>query len=114
MENLKIASAQFVNKSGDKAYNLNIIRDLSAKAAQQGAKVVAFHECSITGYTFARDLSQEQLLEVAEYIPEGESVRRLKEIAEELNITILAGLFEKDKDNKLYKAYVCVSKIGLI
>lgn len=114
MQHLKIASAQFENKSGDKAYNLQVIRGLAAKAAQQGAKVVSFHECSITGYTFAKDLSQKQLLEVAEYIPEGDSIRRLKEIAEELDITILAGLFEKDKEDKLYKAYVCVSKEGLM
>ena len=30
------------------------------------------------------------------------------------NIAILAGLFEKDKDDDLFKAYVCVDKNGLI
>lgn len=54
MTNIKIATAQFENKSGDKKYNLDIIEKLAEKAAQQGAKAVAFHECSITGYTFAR------------------------------------------------------------
>ena len=58
MQNLKIATAQFENKSGDKIYNLNRIRELSAHAAAQGADVIAFHECSITGYTFARQLSK--------------------------------------------------------
>jgi predicted amidohydrolase len=53
---LTIATAQFENQSGDKAYNLSVIDRLAAKAASQGAQVIAFHECSITGYSFARHL----------------------------------------------------------
>ena len=49
---IKIATAQFENRSGDKSYNLDIIDDLSKKAAVEGADVIAFHECSITGYSF--------------------------------------------------------------
>ncbi|GAB3701607.1 nitrilase family protein [Spirosoma flavus] len=114
MQNLKIATAQFENASGDKAYNLQVISQLAAKAAQQGAQVIAFHECSITGYTFARHLSETQLLAIAERIPDGESIQRLTEIARENNIVILAGLFEKDEQNRLFKAYVCVDKNGLV
>jgi predicted amidohydrolase len=114
MERLKIATAQFENKSGDKTYNLNIIESLSYQAANEGAKAVAFHECSITGYTFARNLSKEQMLQLAEFIPEGESIKRLTKIATEQDIAILAGLFEKDKEDKVYKAYVCVNKSGLV
>ena len=114
MERLKIATAQFENRSGDKTYNLSIIESLSRDAASEGAKAVAFHECSITGYTFARHLSKEQMLDLAEFIPEGDSIKRLAEIAKEQDITILAGLFEKDKEDKVYKAYVCVNKDGLV
>jgi predicted amidohydrolase len=114
MKNLKIATAQFENKSGDKAYNLSAIKKLAAKAAAKGAQVVAFHECSITGYTFARKLDKQQMLEVAEFIPDGPSIKKLTEIAAELNIIILAGLFEKDIDDNLFKAYVCVDKNGLV
>ena len=114
MKDLKIATAQFENRSGDKQYNLRVINELSAKAAQQGADVIAFHECSITGYTFARHLSKQQMLDIAEVIPEGESIKQLTEIAQTNNIVVLAGLFEKDIDEKLYKAYVCVDKNGLV
>lgn len=114
MEKLAIATAQFENSSGDKTQNLSIISDLAALASRQGAKVVAFHECSITGYTFARHLSKEQMLDLAEYIPNGKSVQTLTRIAKEHNITILAGLFEKDLQDRLYKAYVCVNEHGLI
>ncbi len=114
MESIKVATAQFENRSNDKTYNLGRIRELSKAAAADGAQVVAFHECSITGYTFARHLSEAQMLEIAEPIPDGPSIRQLTAIAAENNISILAGLFEKDEANQLFKAYVCVDKNGLV
>ncbi|MEO8962565.1 MAG: nitrilase family protein [Ginsengibacter sp.] len=114
MNNIKIATAQFENKSGDKNYNLSVIEKLSGKAAGEGSHVIAFHECSITGYTFASHLSKEQMLDVAELIPKGESILKLTNIAKRLGITILAGLFEKDGDDNLFNTYVCVDKNGLI
>ena len=114
MEKIKISTAQFENRSGDKAYNLSVIDKLSQKASEEGSDVIAFHECSITGYTFARNLSREQMLALAEYIPSGESILRLKEIAQKWNIVVLAGLFEKDDQDNLFKAYVCVDKHGLV
>jgi predicted amidohydrolase len=114
MENIKIATAQFENKSGDKFYNLSIIKQLTENASRQGAHVIAFHECSITGYTFARNLSREQMIDLAEFIPNGPSTLRLTELAKEYGIAILAGLFEKDPDGNLFKTQVCVDKNGLV
>ncbi|GAB2673236.1 nitrilase family protein [Flavihumibacter cheonanensis] len=114
MQNLKIATAQFENRSGDKAYNLSVMDSLAAKAAADGAQVIAFHECSVTGYSFARKLSREELLAQAELIPEGESISQLRQISARHNIVVLAGLFEKDRDDNIYKAYVCVDRNGLI
>ena len=114
MDKLKISTAQFENRSGDKNYNLSIIEKLSQKASLEGSNVIAFHECSITGYTFARHLSKEQMLDLAEVIPDGESILKLIEIAKKSDIVILAGLFEKDENDNLYKAYVCVDKNGMI
>src|SRR6478609_2002832 len=114
MDRIKIATAQFENSSGDKVYNLSVIEKLSETAAKQGADMIAFHECSITGYTFARHLSKSQMLELAESLPAGPSVSELKKIATKNNIAILAGLFEKDVNDNLFKAYVCVDKTGMI
>jgi predicted amidohydrolase len=114
MEKLKISTAQFENRSGDKAYNLSVIDKLTKKAASEGSKVIAFHECSITGYSFARKLSKPQMLGLAELIPEGESIVKLQGIARKHDMTVLAGLFEKDSENNLFKAYVCVDKTGLV
>jgi predicted amidohydrolase len=49
MQPLRIATAQFENANGDKEYNLGVIERMAGEAAQQGAQVIAFHECSITG-----------------------------------------------------------------
>jgi predicted amidohydrolase len=114
MDPIKIASAQFENKSGDKNYNLSVIDRMSSQAAQDGAQVIAFHECSITGYTFARKLSKQAMLDLAEKIPTGDSILKLQEIARKNDIVILAGLFEKDDQDNLFKAYVCVDKNGLV
>jgi len=114
MNNIKIATAQFEHRSGDKNYNLSVIDELSQKASLAGANVIAFHECSVTGYSFARRLSKEQMLSIAEFIPEGEIIKQLTSISKKNKITILAGLFEKDKSDNLYKAHVCVDENGLI
>lgn len=114
MNVLKVATVQFQSFSGEKSCNLDRIEHFCKQAASFGAKVVAFHECSITGYAFARRLSKEQLGEISEDIPTGPSTLRLVEIAKSHDIYILAGLFEKGDDEKLYKAHICVGPNGLV
>jgi len=114
MDRLKISTAQFENKSGDKNYNIAVIERLSQSASRKGSKVIAFHECSITGYTFTRQFSQEQMLALAEFIPDGESILKLTRIASRNDIVLLAGLFEKDESDNIFNTYVCVDKNGLV
>jgi len=114
MDNIKISTAQFEHRNADKTYNLSVIEKLSQQAAAEGSDVIAFHECSITGYTFARHLSKEQMLDLAEPIPDGPSILKLIAIAKKNKIVVLAGLFEKDERENLFKTYVCVHKNGLV
>lgn len=114
MEEIRISSVQFESRSGDKAHNLSVIDTFSAKAASEGSAAVTFHECSIAGYSFARHLSREQMLDVAEKVPDGRSVRKLIEISGKYGIHILAGLFEKDDEDRLFNTYVCVNQNGLV
>ncbi|KAJ3026012.1 UNVERIFIED_CONTAM: hypothetical protein HDU68_006347 [Siphonaria sp. JEL0065] len=113
MNPLKIATVQFEHRSGDKEYNLNMIDKITGQAAAAGAEVVAFHECSVTGYTFARKLSHQAMLNLAESVPGGPSLDHLIAIATKHNVTVLAGLFEKDDQGNLYKPYCCVDATGL-
>lgn len=114
MKNFKIATVQFEHRSTDKKYNLSVMRQICRKSAEEGAKVVVFHECCISGYTVARSLTKNELLDLAEFIPDGSSVKTIRDIAKEFDITILAGLFEKDQDNSIYNAYVAVNKDGVM
>lgn len=113
MKNIRIATAQFENKSGDKASNLSVMDGLCQQAAAEGAQAIAFHECSLTGYSFARHLSKEELLQQAEPIPDGPGVQSLVAMAARHKLAVLAGLFEKE-GNTVYKAYVCVDENGLV
>jgi predicted amidohydrolase len=113
VNDLRIAAAQFEHRSGGKKHNLDTIDGLARRASEAGAAVISFHECSITGYTFARKLNRAQMLDLAELIPEGESIARLVEIAKRHSIVVLAGLFEKTRTDELYKAYVCVDGNGV-
>ncbi len=113
MDNIKIATAQFQPKDGDKTYNLSLIDILSEKAKSQGADAISFHEMCITAYTFYKDLDRDKAFDIAEEIPKGESTKKLIKIAGKHDIIILAGLTEKE-NSLLYNTYICVDKEGLI
>jgi len=114
MRDIRIASAQFEHRDGDKAYNLGRIRELTRRAAGRGAEIVCFHECSVTAYTFLQTLSREELDDLAEPVPDGPSVRALIDVARESGVVVMAGLIEQEPDGRLYKSYVTVSPEGLL
>lgn len=110
---MNIAVAQFQPKDGDKRYNLGVIRKLTQKAKKSEADVISFHEMSITAYTHTKELSFQELTNMAEKVPNGKSTQQLIDIAREFDIPVLAGLVEKEND-QLYNTYICVTKDGLI
>ena len=114
MRDLRIATAQFEHRDGDKTYNLRRIRDLSRQAVARGAEMVCFHECSITAYTFLQTLSRDALDALAEPVPDGPSVAALIEIARETGAVIMAGLIEREPDGGLFNSYVAVGPEGFI
>jgi predicted amidohydrolase len=85
---MNISVAQFQPKDGDKTYNLSVIRALTEKAKSNGADLISFHEMSITAYTYTKNLSLEQVTDLAEEVPNGKSTQKLIEISKELNIPI--------------------------
>ena len=110
---MNIAVAQFQPKDGDKTYNLSRIRNLTEKAKSEGADLISFHEMSISAYTFTKDLSFEEITDLAEEVPYGKSTQELINIPEEFDLPILAGLVEKDQ-GKIFNTYICVTKDGVI
>ena len=59
-------------------------------------------------------MTKQQLLNIAESVPEGSSVNQLTDIAGRLNTVIMAGLFERDKAQDIYNCYVTVGPDGFI
>ncbi|MBA7565355.1 (R)-stereoselective amidase [subsurface metagenome] len=114
MRDIRIGASQFENRSADKEYNLSVVEKLTALAVDRGAEIVSFHEACIPGYTFVRNYSKTQLLELSEFIPDGPSTRKLIETARRTKTVILAGLLEKDENDRVYNSYVCVNSDGLI
>lgn len=113
MRDIRVAAAQFEHRDNDKAYNLSRIRELTRRAVEQGAEIVSFHEICIPAYTWLQSLSKEQLLAVAEPVPDGPSVQELIKIAREFRTVVMAGLVERE-NGKAYNCYVTVGPHGFI
>ena len=114
MNNLRVAAVQFEHAAGDKLANFDKIEAFAAKAAERGVRLLAFPECCITGYWFLRKLARQELLDLAEPVPDGLSTRRLVELARRHGMTIGAGLVEKDADGRMYNTYVVAMSDGQV
>jgi predicted amidohydrolase len=114
MRDIRIAAVQFEHRNDDKAYNLSRIDALTRRAVEQGAEIVSFHECAISGYTFLQHLSRPELAAVAEPVPGGPSVRALEAIALRYDVVVMAGLVEADPSGTLHNSYVTVGPEGFI
>ena len=111
MRDIRIAAAQFEHRDGDKAFNLDRIDHLAGLAVAAGAEVVSFHEGAITAYSFLQAATRDELLEVAEPVPDGPSCRTLADISARHGVPVLAGLVERDGDS-IYNTYVCMTPDG--
>ena len=112
MRNLTVASVQFEHTPGDKRANLEKIHRFVEKAARRNVELIAFPECSITGYWFLRNLSREDFAALAEPVFDGPSSQCLLALAREYNMTIGAGLIEAGPDGRFYKEYVVAMPDG--
>ncbi|MBI2190627.1 MAG: nitrilase family protein [Planctomycetes bacterium] len=114
MRDIRVAAAQFEHRENDKAFNLARIHELTRRAVQQGAEIVSFHEVCVPAYTWMQPLTREQLLAVAEPVPDGPSTQQLVQIAREFRTVVMAGLVERDSENRAYNCYVTVGPDGFI
>src|SRR5262245_17301908 len=109
---LRVASVQMEGLPDNKKTNFQKIEHFVEKAAVQGARLVLFPECCVTGYWFIRNLTVEQLAALAEPVPDGPSTRRLVELARRHNMTIGAGLVEAAGGGVFYNTFVVALSDG--
>lgn len=107
--NVKIAGVQMDSKILDKTTNLNKIAEMTRSAAKEGAQLIVFPECALTGYAFD-DL--EEAIPVTETVP-GPSTEIIISLCKELNVFVIFGLLEKD-GSKYYNCAAFVGPEGLI
>ena len=108
-DKVNIAAIQMNPKITRKGENLDKILLETKVAAQNGADLIVFPECAITGYVFS---SREEAMPFTETIP-GDSTDRLAAYCRELGVHVVAGLLEKDVD-RCYNAAVLVGPGGLV
>jgi predicted amidohydrolase len=105
---------QFEHRSGDKPANLAKVCSLAEQAVAQGAEIVAFPECCLTGYWFLRRLDRDALEALAEPVFDGPSAQALAALAGRLRATVGAGLIERGPDGRLYNAYLVALPDGTL
>jgi len=112
MKDIRVATVQFNHRANDKNYNLSIIQSYVEKASKQGVKIIVFPEMCVTGYWHISRLQKSAIDDLSEFIPQGETCQRLLEMSEKHQVSIGAGLIEKDHDGNLYNAYVMAMPNG--
>ena len=108
---IKVASVQFEHENGNKQANLAKIESFVKKAKAEDVEIIVFAEGCITGYWFWRNLSEAELLALAEPAFTGPSSQFLMELSRQYNMTIGAGLIEND-NGKMYNTYIVAMPDG--
>lgn len=112
MHNIRVGSVQFQHAPGDKQANLATIEWFARSAAEQGVEILAFPECCISGYWHLRHLSRDEIYDLSEPIPSGPATERLLALSRELQMTIGAGLIERDDQGRMFNSYVVAMPDG--
>ena len=109
---VRIAGVQHNRVVGDVSGNLARIETWTREAAAGGAQIVALPELSNTGY-FCSDVNDAHF-DLAEEIP-GPTTRFYANLALELGIVVIGGLYERDPVTHVYyNSAVVVGPEGLI
>jgi predicted amidohydrolase len=108
-DKVKIAAVQMDPRLMENSSNLEKILLEAKMAANNGADLIVFPECALTGYVFT---SREEAIPFMETIP-GPATNKLAEYCRELGVHIVVGLLEIDAD-KCFNAAVLIGPQGLV
>lgn len=112
MNPIKAASVQFNHFPGDKARNLGIVQSFVEQAAEQNVDLICFPEMCITGYWHVRNHSRDEIVDLAEPVPNGPTTERVLQLSKQHNMTIGVGLIEIDDDGNLFNTFVVAMPNG--
>jgi predicted amidohydrolase len=106
---LKIAAVQMEPKILEKNRNLTRCLELIQVTASEGARLIVFPECALTGYVFT---SLKEALPLCEPIP-GPSTEKIIGVCRELNVYVVIGLLEREA-GKCYNAAALLGPGGVL
>src|SRR5262245_38689097 len=92
MQNLRVAAVSMNSELGKSDQTLHRMDQFCQEAAAEGAELVVFPELVVHGHCTPNTW------EIAERVPEGESVHRLGEMARRSGLFVCAGMSEKEHD----------------
>ena len=113
MQDMRVASVQFQHVPGNKAANLKIVKGFVQQAADDGVELIVFPECCISGYWHLRNLSRDELLDLAEVVPDGEVIQQVLAWSRQFQISIGVGFVERAGE-RLFNSYAVVMPDGQI
>lgn len=111
MTAITAGAVQFTHRAGDKVYNLDVVGRFVEDARRRGVRLLAFPEMCVTGYWHLVGMSRRELDALAEPVPDGPSVARLRELSRASGVVVGAGLLEA-ADGALYNTYVVAEPDG--
>lgn len=100
MRDIRIAAVVTCAPAGEIRGNFNRMAYWTGRAKSEGAAIVCFPELNITGYITSPDV-----LEYAEPVP-GPSSQQIVDLAEKEQITILAGIAEKNTRGRVFATHL--------
>jgi predicted amidohydrolase len=107
MKSIRIAVVISNSPVGKIRQNLDALAGRVKEAKKKNAAIICFPEMNITGYS-----TRKKIVDSAQFIPDSVT-GELAELAEKENITILAGLAEKDKKGRIFAGHLVVTPQGL-
>lgn len=107
MKNIRIAVVISNSPVGKIRQNLDALVKRVKEAKKKDAAIICFPEMNITGYS-----TRKKIVDSAKFVPSSVT-DELAELAEKENITILAGLAEKDEKDRIFAGHLVVTPQGL-
>ncbi len=107
MKSIRIAVVISNSPVGKIRQNLDALAGRVKEAKKKNAAIICFPEMNITGYS-----TRKKIVDSAQFVPDSVT-GELAKLAEKENITILAGLAEKDKKGRIFAGHLVVTPQGL-
>jgi len=107
MKSIRIAVVISNSPVGKIRQNLDALAGRVKEAKKKNAAIICFPEMNITGYS-----TRKKIVDSAQFVPNSVT-GELADLAEKENITILAGLAEKDKKGRIFAGHLVVTPQGL-